>query len=176
MQWSQIKEQAEIYRRDTINYARRYFNEGKSLLANMYVTACAVKTQSYTDVEAHTQQTLPTDYRYVHKVSTEDYTDFQDFTVDPITKKITFFLNGDFTLTYLAETDDVVGTDSEIPQIHTAYHYALAKYIAAKECEHIVPSRYKDLYTQFLIDADAAHKSIKRGLSGSFRLARRTFR
>jgi len=178
MQWAQIKEQAELYRRDQVYYPKRWFNEGKHLLANMYPTACKVLTASYIVTDINTVEDLPSDYKYLHKIVLDGYPrdKFEDFTIDVRAKTICFDLPGTFTVHYLVETADVVGTDSEVPEIDSAYHYPLAKFIAAKELEYIRDLRHQALLKSFFTEAEAAHKAVKRGYVGTLRIRRGVFR
>lgn len=178
MNWVQIKQQAELYRRDVVHYPRRWFNEGKSLLATLYPTACVMKTQTYTDIEARDRQDLPADCRYVKRVSSADYptVDFREFGTDMTTRQIWFATGGTFDVVYLAESDDVAGSDGEIPTLPAPYHYSMAKYIAAKEVEYVRPEWHSQLLSQFYQEAAEVDKSLRRGFVGVPNIPRRRFR
>ena len=178
MNWLQIKQQAELYRRDPVVYPKRWFNEGKALLANMYTTACKLYTQEYPDVNLDETQVLPDGCRYIKKVVSADSPTYlyTTFSTDISSNEIMFKTPGSYIVTYLKETDDIVGTDSEVPTIHVAYHYPLAKYIAAKEVEYVRPDWYQQLIAQFYQEVDMANKSLTRGTTGVQTLPKRRFR
>ena len=178
MNWLAIKTQAELYRRDTVNYPKRWFNEGKSLLANMYQSACKQLTQNYTVPDTDEVFTLPAGCKYVKAVVNTEFPryGYKDYDADISAGTIAFNMNGTFTVVYLTETVDVVGTDSEVPEINAAYHYVLAKYIAGKELEYIRPEWYQQMMTQFFQESDIANKSLNKGSMGVFKTPKRRFR
>jgi hypothetical protein len=168
MNWQQITQQAELYRRDKVIYPRRWFNEGKSLLATLYPSACKVNTTEYVDADKKTIYSLPADFRYLRRVafSSRLGKGIREFSLDPLTRTIMFDLDTSYTITYLSETADVIGAVSEVPEIHSAFHYVLAKYIAAKELEYIRDTRHQVLLAEFYRDATVADNSIRRGQVG----------
>jgi hypothetical protein len=178
MTWKTIKEYAELYRRDTVQYPKHWFNEGKELLATMYKTACKSATQTYPSSVVDTEYALPTDCKYVHKVVDDNYpTDkLEDYNIDSITNKIVFLYNGDYTVTYLKVTADTSGTEGETPEINAAYHNCLSKYIAAKELEYIRDSRHQALLQEFFAEAAAADASIRGADKSNKRIPRLSFR
>lgn len=178
MTWLQIKEQAELYRRDKVVYPRRWFNEGKSLLASMYPSACVAKTVTLDATGVNEALSLPADCRYVKQVSPVDDPsfDYRNYGTDVSLLKIWFSTTGTYVVTYLAESGDIAGSDGEIPGIHAAYHYPLAKYIAAREVEYVRPDWHRDLLAQFQQEAALADKSLKRGSVGIMQIPRRRFR
>lgn len=178
MTWKTIKEYAELYRRDTVQYPKHWFNEGKELLATMYKTACKAATQAYSDSDADTEYALPTNCKYVHKVVEDNYpTDkFEDYNIDSITKKIVFSHAGSFTVTYLISTSDTSGAEGETPEIDAVYHNCLAKYIAAKELEYIRDSRHQVLLQEFFAEAAAADAAVRGTDKSNKRIPRLLFR
>lgn len=178
MTWLQIKQQAELYRRDPVIYPKRWFNEGKSLLASLYPSACKAHTETYVVTEVRAPMTLPSDCRYVKKVVPADDTtyNYKSFSTDIALFQIAFQTTGTYIVTYLAETLDIAGSDGELPEIHPAYHYPLAKYIAARELEYIRPDWHQQLLAQFAQEADLANKSLKRGTVGVMNIPKRRFR
>jgi hypothetical protein len=115
----------------------------------------------------HRQElSLPADTKYVKKVRDADDNPVYLFSVDIPELTIRFPYEGTYTVTCAYETADVVGSDGELPEINSAYHYAMAKYIAAKELEYTRPEKSNELLAQYYVEVDKANKSLSRGRTG----------
>lgn len=159
MNWLAIKEQADIEKGSKCQFHRRRFNEAKLLLSNMYVSACKFQDTTIDVNDTSLNYPLPANTKHVRKVRDEDSKPVLTYSVDILAGTIRFVYVGTYTVTCAFETSDIVGADGEIPQISSVFHYAMAKFIAAKELEYSRPDRSKELLAEFYSEVAVADKS-----------------
>jgi hypothetical protein len=176
MNWKAIREQAELYKGAKTTYPRRWFNEAKHLLANMYLSACKFSDTTIDVNDTSISYALPADTKYVRQIRDEHDKPVTLYSVDIMEGNIRFAYVGTYNVTCAFETDDIVGADGEIPQIKSVYHYAMAKYIASKELEYTRPEKSKELLSEFYAEVDQANKSASVGRKGRIIMpARRSY-
>lgn len=173
MNWQQLKEHAELYRGSSVSHPKRWYNEAKAHLANEYVTACRLDATTIEATDIFADYSLPEGTKYVRRVADGDNRPVVLYSVDIPNATIRFSYPGRYSVTCAFETNNIVGNDSEIPQINSAYHYAIAKFIASKELEYSRPDRSRELLAEFYSESAKADRSLSRGRAGRFILPAR---
>jgi hypothetical protein len=168
MNWKALKEQAELYIGGAAKYPKRWFNEAKSLLSTDHLTACRTASTTISVTDVLQSYSLPSETRCVKEVRDSDGMKVVYYSADIQEGVIRFPQLGDFTVKCAYATDDFAGSDLDIPQIHSAYHYPIAKYIASKELEYPRPEQSAKLMAEFYSEANSANKSLSKGRAGRF--------
>jgi hypothetical protein len=166
MNWLAIKEQADLIRGKATTYPKRWFHEAKNLLTNMYMSACKFQDTTIDVSDTTISYPLIVGTKHVKQVRDDSGMPVLLFNVDILAGNIRFVYTGTYTVTCALETSNIAGADGEIPEINAAYHYAMAKYIAAKEMEYVRPERSEKLMAEFYGEIVQANKSITTGRKG----------
>jgi hypothetical protein len=141
------------------SYGKRWINEAKNLLANLYDTACVKNNQSIIVADCNNYYDLPSDCIRIVQVDDSDKEKYKNFIAD--STQIKFDDEDTYKLTYLMIPTDVT-TTTETPQTHMLYHIPITYFLVHKNLENTKPEKSSDFYNKFTSHAKMADMRLNR--------------
>lgn len=155
-----VQTQLQISMKIQLQYAIRFINEGLNELAIAHTTACK-RDNFIIDVIKDTWTDLPNDFIEKKEVKLNGV-DYKGYEIDD--NQIKCDQGGKLEIRYLRLPKPVT-SKSDIPEIHLAYHYPLALFVASKEKSRLFGDEDMEsvrFMNEFLRKSSMAHSRIRK--------------